>query len=289
LTKWCRYATDEGAQVGVLDGEEVRPVFDGTVRLANLSSIVSGHLILSHLIQGEPVSVANVRMLEPLGSYPRNIFCVGKNYREHAAEFAASGYDSSASSTADIVPTHPIIFTKPATSVIGPGDVVESHAALTSELDYEAELAVVIGVGGRGIAMTDAMDHVFGFTIVNDMTARDLQRQHRQWILGKGLDTFCPIGPCVVTADEADLNAMVLECWVNGEIRQKQAVTDLIFDIPTLIATISAGITLLPGDVIATGTPAGVGIGFDPPRFLKTGDEVSITIDSIGTLTNWIG
>ena len=167
--------------------------------------------------------------------------------------------------------------------------MIESHPHLTSKLDYEAELAVVIGRGGRDIALADALDHVFGYTIVNDVTARDRQQHHRQWLLGKGMDTFCPMGPAVVTADEVDLANTVVECRVNGELRQKASVADLIFDVPTLIRDLSAGMTLVPGDVIATGTPAGVGIGFDPPRFLRSGDEVSATIEPIGTLTNRIG
>jgi 2-keto-4-pentenoate hydratase/2-oxohepta-3-ene-1,7-dioic acid hydratase in catechol pathway len=286
VSKWCRYATADGARVGAIEGAYVRPVSVDGVELHDLARLVSGEHALSACLLGSPVALASVRVLEPLGSYPRNIFCVGKNYREHAAEFAASGYDSTSAGSSDVVPDHPIVFTKPSTSIIGPGDLIDPHNTLTSELDYEAELAVIIGRGGRGISKASALDHVFGYTIVNDVTARDLQRQHRQWILGKGLDTFCPIGPAVVTADEFDLGSAVVECSVNGELRQKQSVADLIFDVPTLIAAISAGITLLPGDVIATGTPAGVGIGFNPPRFLKSGDEVTITIDAIGTLTN---
>lgn len=256
--------------------------------LGDLRSIVSGDVQLSDLEVGDPVATAGVRLLEPLGWYPRNLFCIGKNYRAHASEFSASGYDSSSNGDDDVVPTSPIVFSKPAMSIIGPGDVIETHPGLTSELDYEAELAVIMGRGGRGISHADALDHVFGYTIVNDVTARDLQREHRQWLLGKGLDTFCPIGPTVVTADEFELSSAVVECSVNGEPRQKASVTDLIFDIPTLIETISAGITLVPGDVIATGTPAGVGIGFDPPRFLRSGDEVTVSIAQIGTLTNRI-
>jgi 2-keto-4-pentenoate hydratase/2-oxohepta-3-ene-1,7-dioic acid hydratase in catechol pathway len=230
-----------------------------------------------------------VRLMEPLGSYPRNLFCIGKNYREHAAEFSASGYDASADGGSDVQPTHPVVFTKPASAVIGPGELIERHAGLTAELDYEAELGVVIGRGGRGITAAEAMDHVFGYTIVNDVTARDLQRRHRQWFLGKALDRSSPVGPSVVTADMLELESTIIECRVNGELRQKASVADLIFDVPTLIATISAGIALLPGDVIATGTPAGVGIGFSPPRFLHSGDEVSITLEPIGTITNRVG
>ena len=150
-------------------------------------------------------------------------------------------------------------------------------------------MALIIGIPGKGISKTDALDHVWGYTIVNDVTARDLQQKHRQWFLGKSMDTFCPMGPWVVTSDEvgdsADLN---VKCWINGELRQDATTADLIFDIPTIIATISAGITLQSRDVIATGTPAGVGIGFKPPRFLKAGDVMEISIDKLGTLTNTV-
>jgi 2-keto-4-pentenoate hydratase/2-oxohepta-3-ene-1,7-dioic acid hydratase in catechol pathway len=153
-------------------------------------------------------------------------------------------------------------------------------------VDYEAELAIVIGKSGRNISPAEALSHIWGYTIVNDVTARDRQRNHKQWFLGKALDTFGPMGPWITTADEIAHDQLDLKCWVNGELRQQANTSDLIFDIPSLIATISAGLTLQPGDVIATGTPAGVGIGFNPPRFLKAGDEVSISISGIGTLTN---
>ncbi len=156
-------------------------------------------------------------------------------------------------------------------------------------IDYEAELAVIIGKGGRAISRAEAMDHVWGYTIVNDVTARDMQVRHQQWLIGKSQDTFCPMGPWAVTRDAIDLANTGVRCWVNGEIRQDGNTKDLIFDVPTIISTISAGITLLPGDVIATGTPAGVGVGFKPPKFLVAGDRVRIEIDGIGSLENPVG
>jgi 2-keto-4-pentenoate hydratase/2-oxohepta-3-ene-1,7-dioic acid hydratase in catechol pathway len=179
-----------------------------------------------------------------------------------------------------------VVFTKAPSTVVGPGADIDPHPGVTSELDYEAELGVIIGRGGRGISVEAAADHVWGYTIVNDVTARDLQKTHKQWFLGKSLDTFCPMGPYAVTADEVGDGPLEVVCTVNGEVRQRASTADLIFDIPTIIATISAGITLQPGDVIATGTPAGVGIGFTPPRFLRGGDVVEITITGLGTLTN---
>jgi 2-keto-4-pentenoate hydratase/2-oxohepta-3-ene-1,7-dioic acid hydratase in catechol pathway len=187
------------------------------------------------------------------------------------------------------MPEAPVIFSKATTSVTGPFDDIDPHHGVTKELDYEAELGVIIGRGGRGITREHAFEHVWGYTIIDDFTARDLQRLHKQWLLGKSLDTHCPMGPYAVSADEiTDVTALVVESRVNGELRQSAPVADLIFDIPTLIETISAGITLLPGDIIATGTPAGVGIGFDPPRFMTSGDTIEISITGLGTQRNRI-
>jgi 2-keto-4-pentenoate hydratase/2-oxohepta-3-ene-1,7-dioic acid hydratase in catechol pathway len=232
---------------------------------------------------GKPLD--GVRVLAPIDQPRRNIFCVGKNYHEHAAEFSKSGFDSSAKE-GEHAPEAPVVFTKPSTTVIGPGDKIPPHSNVTKQLDYEAELAVVIGKAGRGIKKADAFKHVFGYTIVNDFTARDLQKLHRQWFLGKSLDGFCPMGPYVVTGDALNAEKLDVKCWVNGELRQNSNTSLLIFDIPTLIETISAGIELQPGDVIATGTPAGVGIGFNPPKFVKSGDVIKIEIQDIGVLEN---
>lgn len=227
-------------------------------------------------------------LLAPLPNPPRNIFCVGKNYHAHAKEFAGSGYDSSSTSAADAIPKAPIIFTKPFTSISGPWDDIPMPPGLDAEVDYEAELAVVIGRGGRCIPKSSAMSHVFGYTVVNDVTARDLQGRHKQWLLGKGIDGFCPMGPWIVTADELQADTLRVTCTVNGEKRQDAVTADLIFDIPTLIETISLSMALLPGDVIATGTPEGVGIGFKPPRFLRDGDVVECAIEGIGQIRNTV-
>jgi 2-keto-4-pentenoate hydratase/2-oxohepta-3-ene-1,7-dioic acid hydratase in catechol pathway len=236
--------------------------------------------------KGEGEALDEAMLLAPLPAPPRNIFCVGKNYHAHAREFAGSGYDSSSTSAADAIPKAPIIFTKPFTSVSGPWDDIPLVPGLDAEVDYEAELAVVIGRGGRCIPKASAMSHVFGYTVVNDVTARDLQGKHKQWLLGKGIDGFCPMGPWIVTADELDARGMRVTCHVNGEKRQDAVTDDLIFDIPTLIETISLSMALLPGDVIATGTPEGVGIGFKPPRFLRDGDVVECAIEGIGRIRN---
>jgi 2-keto-4-pentenoate hydratase/2-oxohepta-3-ene-1,7-dioic acid hydratase in catechol pathway len=234
---------------------------------------------------GAPVALESVKLIAPIPKPRRNIFCVGKNYHAHAKEFAGSGFDSSAKSGGDI-PSAPILFSKVPECVVGPDEPILIPAAVSTAIDYEAELAVIIGKGGKGISKADAMAHVWGYTIVNDVTARDWQGRHSQWLLGKSFDTFCPMGPWLVSADECDGTRTQVKLWVNDEVRQDASTTDLIFDIPTLIECISAGITLYPGDIIATGTPVGVGIGFKPPKYLKAGDVVRITIDGIGELSN---
>jgi len=237
---------------------------------------------------GETVPLADVRLLPPIAQPSKNILCVGKNYVAHAAEFTKSGYDGTAKSLTDPVPDAPIIFTKAPCSMVGAHDDVLPPWALTTEVDYEAELGVVIGRGGRAIAATDALAHVWGYTVINDVTARDLQVKHKQWLLGKSIDTFCPIGPWLVTADEIDHANTDIACWVNGELRQQANTRDMIFDIPAIIATISASMSLAPGDIIATGTPAGVGVGFKPPKFLQRGDTVRVAIAGIGEISNRI-
>ena len=230
------------------------------------------------------VPLAQARLMAPIPQPARNIFCVGKNYREHAQELQTAGLKGGG---VEAIPELPIFFTKATSSVIGPGEPIPAWLDPTNTADYEGELAVVIGRGGRGIARAEAMRHVYGYTIVNDVTSRALQRRHQQWFLGKSLDGFCPMGPAIATADEVpDAGALRVQTRVNGELRQNAPVSGLIFDIPTLIETLSRTLTLAPGDVIATGTPAGVGMGFKPPRFLKQGDIVAITIDPIGMLEN---
>lgn len=235
---------------------------------------------------GDQVPLADIRLTSPIPRPLRDIFCIGKNYHAHAAEFHSSGFDSSAVET---VPSAPVIFTKATTSVCGPGDDVRGSLDPTKTVDYEGELGVVIGKRTFQVTLEEAMDHVFGYVIVNDVTSRELQKRHNQWVIGKGIDTFCPIGPWIATADEVgDPRALELVTEINGEQRQKALVEDLIFDIPTLIETLSRTMTLLPGDIIATGTPVGVGIGFKPPRYLAPGDRMRVTITGLGALENTI-
>jgi 2-keto-4-pentenoate hydratase/2-oxohepta-3-ene-1,7-dioic acid hydratase in catechol pathway len=225
-----------------------------------------------------------VTLEAPIPKPHRNIFCVGKNYHEHAKEFASSGFDSSAAQGA--VPQDPIIFSKVPECVVANRAPVFFSKSISAAIDYEAELAVIIGKGGRGISKADALDHVWGYTIINDVTARDLQGKHSQWLIGKSQDTFGPMGPWAVTRDDIDLRDTEVKCWINGELRQNANTSALIFDVPTLITALSQGITLMPGDIIATGTPAGVGIGFKPPKYLVSGDVMKIEISGIGILEN---
>lgn len=234
-------------------------------------------------LSGPALALSSVQLQAPLPLPRRNLWCVGRNYHAHAQELKASVFkDSNTDAQA-----WPIVFTKVPECVIGPTDDVQLPGpAVSEQIDYEAELAVVIGRGGKNIRHADAMQHVFGYTVVNDVTARDVQMRHQQWDMGKSFDSFCPMGPWIVTADEIDGRQTRVRCWVNGELRQDGPTENMIFDIPTLIETISRGITLYPGDIIATGTPAGVGMGLKPPRYIAKGDVIRIEIDGVGSIEN---
>ena len=259
------------------------PAAQGALGALPIVELLSAGSALPPLLAALPLSAVTLRA--PLPQPRRNIFCVGKNYRAHVQEVARSGLVGGVSPGGE-VPAAPIIFTKVPECVIATGAAIEMPMGVSTAIDYEAELAVVIGRGGKGISKANAMQHVWGYTIVNDVTARDWQNRHMQWHMGKSFDTFCPMGPWLVSADALDATNTHVRCWVNGEERQNASTKDLIFDIPTLIETLSAGITLYPGDVIATGTPAGVGIGFTPPKYLQKGDVVRVAIDGIGEIQN---
>lgn len=282
MARYVSFDGPDGRQAGLVEGEFVLPVLDVTGSPAtSLITVMSGRCRVDDE-KGVPLATA---VLHAPHVPHRNVMCVGKNYRDHASEFASSGYDSSVDGAEpDSLPL--IVFTKATSSIVGPFDEIVVDPTVTSEVDYEGELAVVIGTAGRQIAPNDAWSHIFGYTILNDVTARDLQGRHRQWFLGKSPDTFCPLGPSVVTADDVDASNLQLQTWVNGELRQKANTGELVHDIPTIISVVSASVPLQPGDMIATGTPAGVGIGFTPPRFLADGDVVAIEIDGIGRLEN---
>ena len=290
--KLVTYELAGTVRLGTIDPQEgkVYPLSESESSYGNdMVALIKRHNKLTATLatEADGIALGKVKLLAPIPCPSKNIFCVGKNYYEHAQEFTQSGFDAT-SKIGDNVPDNPIVFTKAPTTVTAPGDDVPSHQTVTAQLDYEAELAVIIGEGGRRITKAKAFDHVFGYTITNDVTARDLQLKHRQWFIGKSLDGSCPMGPWIASADEIDAENLSIRCWINGELRQEGNSRDLIFNIPTLIETISAGIRLEPGDIISTGTPAGVGIGFDPPRFLAPGDAMKIEIDGLGTLENTI-
>ncbi len=224
-----------------------------------------------------------VSLLAPIPRPHRNVFCVGRNYMDHVAE----GDRAQGKETSEL-PKFPQFFTKAPDTVIAPGAAIPDHTAtgVTKWLDYEAELTLIIGKPGANISKEDALSHVFGWTIGNDVTGRDLQRRHGQWFKGKSLDRSCPLGPWIVPADELDASDLAIQLWVNGEQRQSSRTSKMIFDVKEIISQLSQGFTLLPGDVILTGTPEGVGYAMQPPRVLKDGDVVDIEIEGIGRLSN---
>ena len=223
--------------------------------------------------------IEDITLKAPIPKPSKNIFCVGKNYADHVIEMGS----------AKDIPEHVMMFTKAPTTVVGPDAIVMNYKKITEQLDYEGELAVVIGKEGRGIKESEALEYVFGYTIVNDITARDIQSRHKQFFLGKSLDTTCPMGPTLVHKSLIPYPSQLsVLTEVNGEVRQAGNTSQFIFPIEKIISVISQGMTLEPGDIIATGTPAGVGKGFNPPRYLKAGDIIEITIDVLGTLRNKI-
>jgi 2-keto-4-pentenoate hydratase/2-oxohepta-3-ene-1,7-dioic acid hydratase in catechol pathway len=285
LMRVARFEKEGETRIGVVDGAETVDLAGVGLPEDMVDLIAAWDLpaVERAAGRGERASLEEVRLLAPVKPH-KNVIAVGRNYREHAAEFSASGFDASEK---QVVPEHPMIFTKATTSVIGPEDHIVLANDPTGTTDYEGELAVVIGRVTRNVTEADAADHVFGWTIVNDVTARDLQKRHIQWFVGKSPNTFCPMGPWIVTRDELpDIGQSWLRTHVNGELRQETPISALIFGVSRLIATLSEVMTLEPGDVIATGTGAGVGIGFDPPRYLQAGDIVEVSIDGIGTLRN---
>ena len=283
LASWSWGGRDHAGTISA-DGREATP-------LAVADPSRGALPLIQALARGEPLPPAAgarlpvdvIALRAPLPLPLRGLFCVGRNYRAHATELASTVFQANKPEDDG----WPIVFSKLAECVVGPHDAVRlPRPSASVQIDYESELTIVIGRAGRDIAKADAMDHVFGYTIVNDVTARDVQMRHQQWDLGKSFDTFCPMGPWIVTADEFDGRDTRVRGWVNGELRQDAPTRDMIFDIPTLIETCSRGITLHPGDLIATGTPAGVGMGMKPPRWLRAGDVVRIEIDDLGAIEN---
>ncbi|MFC0812259.1 fumarylacetoacetate hydrolase family protein [Paracoccus panacisoli] len=290
-----RSTVEDAARLGVIDGDLVIDVAAlghmagvpmpgamlalidaGPVALDRLAELLDN--LRDRLDPGVAVPLVNVQLLAPIPRPRKNIFGIGLNYVEHVAESART------LDTARDLPKQPVIFSKPPTAVIGPGEPIRHDAALTQQLDWEVELACIIGRTARRVAEADALSHVFGYSVMIDVSARD-NRRAGQWIYSKGMDSFAPFGPCIVTADEIP-DPQVLDLWLtkNGEEKQRSNTRHMLFKVATLIADISAGITLEPGDIIATGTPEGVGAGRDPQEWMWPGDVIEATVAGIGTI-----
>jgi 2-keto-4-pentenoate hydratase/2-oxohepta-3-ene-1,7-dioic acid hydratase in catechol pathway len=279
-----RDSADGASRVGALVGERVVPLDDVASDMVGL--ITGGAALLDaakrRSERGDGLALDGVALRAPIEVPRRNVVCVGLNYVEHVAESrSVAGADA---------PKFPVFFTKPPTTVIGPDATIPWHPHVSTSIDWEAELAVVIGRECRDVDEASALDCVFGYTVANDVTARDLQGRHQQWYKGKGLDGFCPLGPSIVTADEiADPQSLDISLRVNGETKQQANTRHMIFSVARLIAEWSAGMTLLPGDILLTGTPSGVGVGRTPPEFLRPGGVVEAEVAGIGVLRNTVG
>jgi 2-keto-4-pentenoate hydratase/2-oxohepta-3-ene-1,7-dioic acid hydratase in catechol pathway len=265
----------------VTDISEIAPDILSLIELGT-AGLTAVQGLLERVRGGTPL--ADVQLLAPIPTPLRNIMCLGLNYSEHAAEsYTAQGKEVT-------LPEVPLVFTKATTSVTGPYDSVSFDAAVSDKMDWEVELGVVIGRRGKNISEAEALDYVFGYTVINDISARDLQRQGKQFFKGKSLDDSCPMGPWIVTADSLpDPHVLRITSRVNGQTKQDSSTDRMIFNIPTTIAYLSRGMTLLPGDIISTGTPSGVGFARTPPEYLQPGDVVECEVEQIGTIRNEIG
>jgi 2-keto-4-pentenoate hydratase/2-oxohepta-3-ene-1,7-dioic acid hydratase in catechol pathway len=279
------YQDETGSHIGALRDDTTVVSLDA-VAPSMLALIAGGDALLAQARAAlEQAAAAQplhaVKLLAPIPRPPMDVVCLGMNYVEHAYEsMRAKGLEPS-------LPPHPVFFTKAATSVCGPGDDIPLDPDVTQALDYEVELAYIIGRAGKNIARGQAMQYIFGYTVINDVSARDLQNRHQQFYKGKSLDRSCAMGPWIVTADEIpDPAGLGLRLRLNGETRQDSTVADLIFDIPTTIEVLSLGQTLEPGTVVSTGTPSGVGMGLNPPKYMQPGDVMEAEVDQIGVLRN---
>ena len=281
--KLVTYLQNGKEAVGVLsvDGSMVRPL-----PFADMNTLIEApreQLLAAVEAAKDALPLSAVTLLAPIPRPRQDIICLGMNYRDHLTE--AANYDSAFAKERPVT----VYFSKRVSQAVAPEGFIERHADLTNRLDYENELAVIIGKSAKNVKAADAADYIFGYTIVNDVSAREVQTSHKQFYFGKSLDGFTPMGPCITTADEiAFPPALRISSRVNGEPRQDSTTDLLITSIADIIEELSSGMTLLPGTIIATGTPAGVGMGFDPPKFLKPGDVVECTIEGIGTLRNTV-
>ena len=281
--KLVTYLQNGKEAVGVLsvDGSVVRPL-----PFADMNTLIEApreQLLAAAEAAQDALPLSAVTLLAPIPRPRQDIICLGMNYRDHLTE--AANYDSAFAKERPVT----VYFSKRVSQAVAPEGFIERHADLTNRLDYENELAVIIGKSAKNVKAADAADYIFGYTIVNDVSAREVQTSHKQFYFGKSLDGFTPIGPCITTADEiAFPPALTLTTRVNGELRQNSNTELLLNSIAEIIQELSSGMTLLPGTIIATGTPAGVGMGFDPPKFLKSGDVVECSSEGIGTLRNTV-
>ena len=276
--KLVTFLYQDREQVGVLNGDETAV---SPLNCPDMNTLIeTGDLSAGG---AEEIPLDAVKLLAPIPRPRQDVICLGINYKAHAQE--AERYSEAFLKEKPI----PIYFSKRCTEAVGPEGFIESHPGLVERLDYEAELAVIIGKRAKDVPADKAQDYIFGYTVLNDVSARVLQTSHKQWYFGKSLDGFTPMGPCIVTAEEIPFPPKLkISASVNGELRQDSTTDLLITGIPEIIAELSSGMTLLPGTIIATGTPSGVGMGFDPPKFLKSGDIVECSIEGIGTLRNTV-
>jgi 2,4-diketo-3-deoxy-L-fuconate hydrolase len=276
--RFVSFARGGSVHPGIVHGDAVRPLDAPTL----IDYIALPAAERPAAPAGDPLPLADVTLVAPLRPC-KNVFCVGRNYLDHATEIAR------ARGTELRLPTVPTFFTKAPTAIAGPEQILEFSALLSKEYDWEAELAVVIGERCRDVSEERALDVVFGYTCFNDVTARDLQRAHQQWFKGKSLDDSAPLGPWIVDAAElGNPQGLAIELRVNGETKQRSHTSRMIFDVRRIIASLSQGLTLEPGDVIATGTPEGVGMARTPPEFLRDGDVMEVEIERIGVLRNTV-
>ncbi|MCI8341796.1 MAG: fumarylacetoacetate hydrolase family protein [Firmicutes bacterium] len=293
--KFVTYLKDEKESVGVVTkcGKKIIPVKENGFGYESMNDLIKNmtdeelNSLKALVAEGKgegKLLIEEVKILAPIPNPAQDIICLGINYMEHAVEsvrYKKEAFDGSRE--------FPVYFSKRVNRASGDGDVIPSHKDIIETLDYEAELAVIIGKDAKNVSKEDAFKYVFGYTVINDVTARELQTRHKQWYFGKGLDGFTPMGPAIVTADEiAAPPVLTIKSYVNGELRQNSKTDLLIHDIPYVINELSQGMTLKAGTIIATGTPAGVGMGFVPPKFLVPGDVVTCEIEGIGKITNTV-
>jgi len=284
--KLVKFAYNTGIHWGVLDKNNTTLHTDlsKTPALKDFNSVMDFFEGYPHATQlPDLISLLDVTRLAPVLP-TKNVLCIGKNYHDHILEFDGSAEDI------EKIKENPIFFSKAISSIIATNTLINPHTNITSQVDYEAELGVIIGKACLNVTEEEALDYVYGYTCINDVTARDIQKRHQQWMRGKSLDTHCPIGPCLVTADEiGDPQNLKIRSIINGDLRQDANTSLMMHSVAAQISVLSQGMTLNPGDIIATGTPKGVGMGFNPPKFLKPGDEVEIYIEKIGSLINVVG